>query len=681
VERAPSRALLGQDGVRDSLAAGGAAVLSALLTAYAIAAVLAAVVSGATGAATSGFPLGRMGAWFFGLGFGAPLVLEAGGSASSFGSGSVGASLHVPIPLILAMACAVTVSLTVRFQRSRPIVEPVGVLVASGCAAVVPLVVGMIDALASQTSSGASALIFTGSAHAGLSVLAATLYPALIVFLVSAAARCAAGGVRVPAAFENLGVGPALRAVGDYLLFTAGLASVVVLVAMLLELPSVGAAFGIWLLMFPGLGLLGAQLTAFAPLHLGGSTAGSLTGSGPLFGGGGLPSGGGSLGGSTSFSLYGGALPAWAPLLLLIPMLGLVVAGLRYTLRRPPAVTAPCAGSAVTGLAMVVVTFGLDRYLEFGGSAAGSASTSALGGASGGGAGGIGIGALGYLSAFVVGALIPLVGWLLTPVLYRRAPGALRAAAAIPVRSSRVRAVLPPRRGEAPRTYAGPQTPPAAEIRRPTGGLVVVAIVLLAVAGGGGVGWVLAGNSHTTPSATGTLGGDAGQTVAPPSIGLPSFSDDPATETPTLPSEPPTSAAPPTVSAGGIALGEVADNPVSADIADTLDSYFGSINAHDGAGAASAFDPSGAINPNDPSQVAKFQRDTSTSTDDQIVVHSIQADPANPGGYLVAVSFRSQQAPSFGPGGNEACTLWTLTYQMTAQFKLLRSHDGQHTSC
>jgi hypothetical protein len=211
---------------------------------------------------------------------------------------------------------------------------------------------------------------------------------------------------------------------------------------------------------------------------------------------------------------------------------------------------------------------------------------------------------------------------------------------------------------------------------------VVAAIVLVLVAVGGGVGWALAGTSQKPASVADGPSGEAQQTYVPPSEAAPSFPADQATQTPTFPTDPPTTAAAlPTESAGGIDLSAVADNPVTANVAATLDTYFGSINAHDGAGAAAAFDPSGAVNPNDPAQVAQFQHDTSTSTDDQVVIRGIQADPANPGGYLVSVSFRSQQAPSFGPGGNEACTLWTLSYQMTAQFKLLRSHDGQHTAC
>jgi hypothetical protein len=135
------------------------------------------------------------------------------------------------------------------------------------------------------------------------------------------------------------------------------------------------------------------------------------------------------------------------------------------------------------------------------------------------------------------------------------------------------------------------------------------------------------------------------------------------------------------VSAGGIDLAAVADDPAVGGVAGTLDSYFGAINRHDGLAAVSNFDPSGAMNANDPQQVATFQHDTSTSSDDEIVIHGIAPDPGNPGGYLVSVSFRSQQAPSFGPGGNEACTMWDLSYHMTPQFKLLRSSGATHNAC
>jgi hypothetical protein len=55
--------------------------------------------------------------------------------------------------------------------------------------------------------------------------------------------------------------------------------------------------------------------------------------------------------------------------------------------------------------------------------------------------------------------------------------------------------------------------------------------------------------------------------------------------------------------------------------------------------------------------------------------------PAPAGGYLVALSFRSQQDPAFGPGGSEGCTNWSLTYRLTAQFKLLGSQGATHVAC
>jgi hypothetical protein len=110
-----------------------------------------------------------------------------------------------------------------------------------------------------------------------------------------------------------------------------------------------------------------------------------------------------------------------------------------------------------------------------------------------------------------------------------------------------------------------------------------------------------------------------------------------------------------------------------------MDTYFTGINAHNGALAASVFDPSGIVNPNDAQQVATFSRQISTTTDEQIVIHSIAVNAS--GGYLVALSFRSHQAPSYGPGGNEACTDWNLTYSFTGTYKLIRSTTAQHTTC
>lgn len=651
---------------RDSLLAGAWGAVAALVTAFIASGVLAAVVSSAThGRSDDAFPVARVGAWLFGLAFGAPLSVTAGGSAARYGSGSLGADIHLPVPFILLVAGLVTAALTVRSQRARPVVEPARALAAAACAAVVPAVLGLVSALASTASSGSSAAeIFSGNAELGLSVLAATALPGVILFAVSALARFGAGGVRVAPGLVQAGLGPSLRAVGDYLLLTVALASVVGLAVALATTSNVGAVLGGWLLFLPGLGVLGAQLSAFAPLEVSGSSHGSLSGMGSLLSSAGLSGGSGSSGRSQSVTLFGGDAPGWTWALVLIPVVGVVVAGVRYTLRRPASTTPPLSGAVLSGLLMAAAIFVLDRYLSLGASATGQASNSAFGGASGSGSGGIGIGALGYLSALVVGALIPLVGWAITPALYRSAPGALRATAGLPARSRSVLAVLPARSGAT--------------------GAFVLGLVLLLLAGGGGVA---AGRSLVDDGSSGqdTASADLPQEdYLPPTEAPPSFTEDPSTETPSYTPDPtPTETAPalPTVSPGGIDLSAVADDPVVGDVAGTLDSYFGAINRHDGFAAVSNFDPAGAMNPNDSSQVAKFQHDTSTSADQDVVIHAIAPDPETVGGYLVSVSFRSTQAPSFGPGGNEACTLWDLSYHMTPQFKLLRSSGASHSAC
>ena len=678
----PSGAASGATGARDSLVAGAAGAAAALVTAFIASGVLAAVVSNATdGRSSDAFPVARIGAWLVGLAFGAPLAVTSGGSASSYGSVAVGVDVHLPVPLILLVACVVTAVLTVRSQRARPVSEPARVLAAAACAAVVPALAGLVTALASAASAGSSGTqLFAGHAQFGVSPLPAAAFPALILFGVSALARFGAGGVRVPPGLVQAGVGPSLRSVGDYLVLTAALASVVALAIALAVAPSsVSGVLGGWLVLLPGLGVLGAQLAAFAPAELSGSGGGSLGGVGSLLSGAGLSGGSGSASGSQSLTVFGGDAPAWTWALLLIPVVGIVVAGVRYTLRRPASTTPPVGPALLTGLLLAVVVFVLDLYLRVTASATGSASTSLLGGGSGSGAGAISIGALGYLSAFVVGVLIPLVGWLLTPVLYRSAPGLLRATASLPARSRPVLAVLPAH------NRGIPDAASASGGRAPTGALVL-GLALLLVAAGSGVaaGRTLIDDSSGSSSYAASTDlppqDYAPPTDAPPTDAPPSYTEDPSTETPSYPPDPTPTAAP-TVSPGGIDIAAVADSPVIGDVAGTLDSYFGAINRHDGAGAAANFDPSGAINPNDPNQVAKFQRDTSTSADQDVVIHSVDPDPANPGGYLVAVSFQSTQAPSFGPGGNEACTRWDLNYHMTAQFKLLRSSDASHAAC
>jgi hypothetical protein len=121
---------------------------------------------------------------------------------------------------------------------------------------------------------------------------------------------------------------------------------------------------------------------------------------------------------------------------------------------------------------------------------------------------------------------------------------------------------------------------------------------------------------------------------------------------------------PPTLSPGGINIAAVARNPYEHAVVAMFDTYFDGVNTHNPTEATSVYDPAGVVNPNDPAQVERFGEQTSTSIDDQIVVHSISANANTSGNLLASVTFRSRQAASLGPDG-ETCTNWSLIYDLS----------------
>jgi hypothetical protein len=117
-----------------------------------------------------------------------------------------------------------------------------------------------------------------------------------------------------------------------------------------------------------------------------------------------------------------------------------------------------------------------------------------------------------------------------------------------------------------------------------------------------------------------------------------------------------------------------------------FDQYFGGINSGNPAQSLAVLDPAGTLNPNDDRDRQNFIRGVSTSHDSDIVLQTLQSDPTNPGTVRAGVTFRSTQAPGFGPPGseNETCTIWMVTYTLTQSepgvFRIFRS-EAQHQPC
>jgi hypothetical protein len=135
-------------------------------------------------------------------------------------------------------------------------------------------------------------------------------------------------------------------------------------------------------------------------------------------------------------------------------------------------------------------------------------------------------------------------------------------------------------------------------------------------------------------------------------------------------------------SVGVVAIDQAVTDPRVAEVAAMFDSHFSAVNAKNYAQALAAYDPAGVINPNDPAQASAYQRDISTTTDDQIMLRGIGPDPSGKGVLAARVTFRSTQRAGFGPKErpNETCTAWDVTYTISRPAGAYKIFAGKATN-
>jgi hypothetical protein len=171
----------------------------------------------------------------------------------------------------------------------------------------------------------------------------------------------------------------------------------------------------------------------------------------------------------------------------------------------------------------------------------------------------------------------------------------------------------------------------------------MAALAVLVVGGGIATGLLLTRHSAGQAPAQANIAG------APPSTSsAPTQSQPTPTPTPTQ------------VSMRGVTVGisAVSNDPDATNIADTLATYFGGIDARNYRQAWNTYTTAlKAAVPYRP-----FAKALTTSQDSQVVVHGIQHD-AN-GNVEVAVSFQSHQTGQYGANQGETCTNWSLDYHM-----------------
>lgn len=102
----------------------------------------------------------------------------------------------------------------------------------------------------------------------------------------------------------------------------------------------------------------------------------------------------------------------------------------------------------------------------------------------------------------------------------------------------------------------------------------------------------------------------------------------------------------------------VANNQLATVVAGTFQAYFGAINAKDFTAAYAVLSAAQQARVS----LAQLMSGSATSTDTDISVQSLQEN--GDGSVVAALMFTSHQAPSAGPQPGEACTVWSLSYNL-----------------
>ncbi|RIV38423.1 hypothetical protein [Micromonospora radicis] len=180
------------------------------------------------------------------------------------------------------------------------------------------------------------------------------------------------------------------------------------------------------------------------------------------------------------------------------------------------------------------------------------------------------------------------------------------------------------------------------------------------------VGQAASGGVASLPVGEPTPGADAGE--------LPSSSSEPTVSMP--------------VAVGLVTIVESAlSDPRAADVAAMFDSYFGGINNGDHRQAAALFDPAGKVlDPRNEEAVERFGLALATTRDSDIVLRAVR-DADRRGALWAEVTFRSEQAPGYGPKGREEeiCTRWRIRYELSVDpaygYRILHGKAAPSSPC
>lgn len=176
--------------------------------------------------------------------------------------------------------------------------------------------------------------------------------------------------------------------------------------------------------------------------------------------------------------------------------------------------------------------------------------------------------------------------------------------------------------------------------------LIAIAAVLLVAVGG-------------TAAALFLLHPSRGKTVATAASTSPT-SNAPPSQSPSANPTPSSSPAPSQVTVDGVPvdISAVSTDAGATAVAQALGTYFGGIDSQNYTQAYNMFTPS--LQASIPYQ--NWSSGLTTTKDRSVVVQSIQHDPN--GDINTTVSFRSHQAPQYGPVAGDTCDNWSLDYRL-----------------
>jgi hypothetical protein len=420
--RQPSRFAPNRPELLAALKAGAIAVLASV--AFAIASgylVIFTATQHLNSADKAGLPSGfKVGLWMFTASFGAPLVGHSSSGVSEpgdpFGTerSATTFSGYLSVPLIITIVLVLVGWLSRRAERARPSTDRTTQVLACLYTGAVAAVVGLVAALATGFSlRDTAAFGGTGSTHVHPAIFRTAFFALLLVASAAFVGRAVfAGRLRsygLPDARRAFMAGP-VGAAWSYLVLSSAFGSIGLFVALMVSDGQALRKLELWFYSLPIGGIAAAEFGALAPL--------------------GYHANGSGIGGHERVFVLSDVVGRWYLLLILVPVLATVLAAIRFTIRRPRQAQPPWRDALITGGTLAFATLLLNVFFAIEGTTSSSGSFALT---VSGWAGFEGFPA--FAVAFVVGALIPLIGFLVTPRLYAAQPRLVTRIGAFPART------------------------------------------------------------------------------------------------------------------------------------------------------------------------------------------------------------------------------------------------------